>query len=85
MIQQLKDAVSAAIILGVKWAIVILIIGVALLLLAGDYQVVRQRAFNGQQAFEFIQRMNQQQVSQPAVPAVAEPPAPTTTPTPAEK
>ena len=52
---RLKEAAEWAILLGVKCAIVLLLIAAALALSVGDYALTRARAQNGQAAFEFIQ------------------------------
>ena len=54
--ERLRAAVEAGIILGVKWTIVLAAMVYGLATLLGDYSTVRQRALNGQQAFEFIQQ-----------------------------
>lgn len=53
---RLKQAAEEAVVLGVKIVIVCLIIIAAFSVVVGDYAVVRQRALNGQNAFEFIQK-----------------------------
>lgn len=57
----LKDAIEAGVLFGLKWAVGLGIVVLALSWLAGDYFVVRDRAKNGQWAYEFIQRGLQQQ------------------------
>ena len=71
MIERIKLAAIDALVFGVKWAIVLLVFGAAALLIAGDYMVVRQRAYNGQAAFEFIEK--QLEAQKAAQTPVAEP------------
>jgi len=82
MWDDLKSAAREGVLLGVKWAIIAAFVVFAVSMLLGDYIIVRQRAANGQQAFEFIvqqqQRVQQQQqqlqpVSPPANPAEPDP------------
>lgn len=56
-----KDAGREGIVLGVKWSVVLLIVGSALLWLAGDYRIVRQQAQNGQRAFQALSQAAAQQ------------------------
>lgn len=42
--------------LGVKYGIAAIVVLVAISWMLGDYAVVRQRALNGQRAFEFLER-----------------------------
>ena len=53
---RLTVAVQQAIVWGVQAAVVLAIVAFAVLWLAGDYQIVRARAYNGQVAFEWIQQ-----------------------------
>ena len=53
-------AARAGLLLGVKWAVVVLLVSLTLGALAQDYLVVRQQARHGQQAFQYLQ---QQQAS----------------------
>lgn len=52
---RLQAAVEWAVLWGVKIAIVLAIVLMSVSYLVGDYNVVRERALNGQRAFEFIQ------------------------------
>ena len=62
---RLKEAAEWAVLLGVKCAIVLLLIAAALALSVGDYAMTRQRAQNGQAAFEFIQHQIDAQKAAP--------------------
>ncbi len=62
--ERLVTAVQLGILTGVKWAVIIVIVSLALAALSGDYLATRQRAINGQQAAEFIQ--NQLNAAKPA-------------------
>lgn len=53
--ERLRIAVEWAILWGVKIAIVLAIVLISVSYLLGDYNIVRERALNGQRAFEFIQ------------------------------
>lgn len=55
-LDRLRQAAEAGVVLGVKWAIVAAILLVSVSWLLGDYNVVRERAANGQRAFEWIQQ-----------------------------
>lgn len=70
MLERLKQASVDGLVLGVKWAIFVAVLGVALLLIAGDYAVIRGRALNGQVAYEFITKQIEAQKAVP-VPTVA--------------
>lgn len=54
MMNRLKVAAIDGLVVGVKWAIVIAIIGFMLVMLSGDYLVTRQRSIAGQNALDFI-------------------------------
>ena len=56
-----RTAAQEGTVLGVKYGIAVLLTIWAVAWLLGDYSVVRQRALNGQHAFEYIQRVIQQQ------------------------
>lgn len=55
-LDRLREAFESGVILGVKWAIAVglLLIGVSYVL--NDYGIVRERALNGQRAFEYLQQ-----------------------------
>lgn len=55
-LMRLRVAAEDGILWGVKIALVLVFLGTALWMIAGDYSVVRQRALNGQRAFEFLQQ-----------------------------
>lgn len=63
---QLRSAAEWAILAGVKVSIIVALLALTLGYLLNDYNIVRQRAFNGQQAFEFLQQ--QQAAQQKAAP-----------------
>jgi hypothetical protein len=65
---RLRAAAEEGLVLGVKWAIALAAILLGVSLTLGDYNLVRQRAYNGQLAFEALQRVQQQQAPAPAVP-----------------
>lgn len=56
MWQDVKHAGREGIVLGVKYGCAAVIVIVAVSWLLGDYAIVRQRAQNGQSAFEFLQQ-----------------------------
>lgn len=68
MIASLKEAAVAGLLIGVKWAVIIVVIAAALSIFLGDYGVTRQRALNGQKAFEFLAAQPQQQQAAAPVP-----------------
>lgn len=70
MLTKLKDAAEAGLLWGVRIGVALLVMGLLLSWMVGDYTLTRQRAANGQRAFEFIERQLQQQQQQ------ARPPAP---------
>lgn len=76
MIERLKQAAVDALVFGVKWAIVLLVFGAAALLVVGDYLVVRQRAYNGQAAFEYISKQLEAQKTAQTPAVVVEPAKP---------
>lgn len=63
---QVRNAAAAGTVVGVKWAMALLIMLASLAMFLGDYQVLRQRAANGQRAFEFIQQQIEQARAKPA-------------------
>ena len=54
--ERLKTAAADGAVLGVKWAMVLMVLAMMAAVILGDYSLVRQRAANGQQAFDFIQQ-----------------------------
>lgn len=58
---RVKQAAEEGALVGIKIVVVLAIVTAALSVILGDYAIVRQRAMNGQQAFEFIQKMQTQQ------------------------
>lgn len=60
-LERLKGAAQEGILIGVKWAIVLGILGFVVIWAFRDYSIVRARATNGQAAFEFIQKAQAQQ------------------------
>lgn len=61
MLERLKAAAADAVVIGVKWAIIAALVLYAVSLTLGDYLIVRQRAYNGQLAYEAIEAARQQQ------------------------
>ena len=59
--ERLIVVVQEAVLIGVRWSVVLVLSLWALSWALGDYGIVRQRALNGQQAFEFIQQQIAQQ------------------------
>ena len=53
--------VQEAVLIGVRWSVIFVLSLWALSWALSDYGIVRQRALNGQQAFEFIQQQIAQQ------------------------
>ena len=53
---RVKIAAEEAVMIGIKIVVISAIILAAFSVVVGDYSVVRQRAVNGQQAFEFVQK-----------------------------
>ena len=62
--ERLLVAVQESVLLGVKWAITVAFVLFAVAYLLNDYGLVRQRALNGQQAFEFIAQQQQRAAQQ---------------------
>lgn len=70
MLTKLKDAAETGLLWGVRLGVGLLVVGLLLSWLVGDYALTKQRAANGQRAFEFIERgLQQQQQAKPAPPA----------------
>ena len=63
----LKAAARAGIVQGVQWGVAVLIAGSILGWAVSEYRTTRTRAANGQAAFEFLMKA-QQQAAQPAAP-----------------
>ena len=61
---RLRTSAEAGILFTVRWGIVL--VGLCLIgrYIAGDYEIVRGRSYNGQLAYEWMQRV--QQAQQPA-------------------
>ena len=68
---RLRTAAEAGILFGVKWGIVLVGLSMIGRYVAGDYEIVRGRSYNGQLAYEWMLRVQQQQ--QPPVPPRREP------------
>ena len=58
---RLRQAAEDGVLLAVKWGVVVIVLGFLGLWALGDYTLVRQRAYNGQIAFEAIQQAQQRQ------------------------
>ncbi len=69
----LKTAAREGLLLGVKYGVVLLVLGFLILWALGDYAITRQRAVNGQMAFEAIQRAQQQAAAPKPAPETAPP------------
>lgn len=54
MLDRLKTATAEGVLLGVKYGVAAALILVVVSWLLGDYGVVRQRAANGQAAYEYL-------------------------------
>lgn len=67
---KLKRAAIDGLVFGVKWGVVLVVLAMITLVFVGDYQTTRARAFNGQAAFEFIAKA-QQDASRQATPQQA--------------
>ncbi len=65
MMASLKTAAREGLLLGVKYGVVLLVLGFLILWALGDYAITRARATNGQMAFEAIQRAQQQRAAAP--------------------
>lgn len=63
--RRLRAALEEGILWGVKLGLAMVLVIVALSYVFGDYTTTRQRALNGQQAFEFIQRQLAAQAKTP--------------------
>lgn len=63
MTDALRQAAHDGLILGVKWAVAILVMAAALALVAGDYGVVRRQSQNGQRAFDALVQWQQRQAA----------------------
>lgn len=73
---RLKNAAQDGIVWGVKIALAVGLVVVAVSYLLGDYSQTRTRAIKGEQAFTYIQQtLAAQQAAQKAAPA-AKPPSP---------
>jgi len=59
--ERVSTAAQEGLVLGVKWGIALLAVAILILYAISDYNTVRQRAYNGQLAFEAIQRAQAQQ------------------------
>ena len=53
---RLVEAAQEGVLIAAKWAIVLAVVLLTVSYLLNDYGIVRQRALNGQQAFELIQQ-----------------------------
>ena len=63
---RLRDAIESGVIIGVKWALAVGLILIGVSYVLNDYGIVRERALNGQRAFEFLQQqVAQQQKAKP--------------------
>lgn len=58
--QRFKQALADGAVLGVRYAVAILIVLVAVSWVLGDYNIVRQRSQNGQRAFDRLMQLEQQ-------------------------
>ena len=64
MRERLRQAATDGLVLGVKYGVALAVLAAVILLCLGDYGVTRQRAYNGQLAHEYLQKMVQQQQTQ---------------------
>lgn len=64
--ERVKTASVEGLVLGVKWGVALLVWGFLILWALHDYNTVRQRALHGQEAYEFIQKVQAQQAPAPA-------------------
>lgn len=55
-LQRLSVVAQEGVLIGVKWMIALILMLWAVSWSLGDYNIVRQRALSGQQAFDFIQQ-----------------------------
>lgn len=69
MYERFSEAATEGAVLGLKWSIACALVLSMLSWLLGDYNTVRQRALNGQQAFEYIRQVQAQQQQATAKPA----------------
>lgn len=53
---RLRDAIEDGMVIGVKWALAVGLILIGVSYVLNDYGIVRQRAMNGQAAFEYLQQ-----------------------------
>lgn len=70
---RLTVAIQDGLLWGVKLALALGLVVVAISYLLGDYSQTRQRALNGQQAFEFLQRQLAAQTPAPVAPTAPKP------------
>jgi hypothetical protein len=68
--QRVRQAAADGLIFAVKWTVALGAVLFLLLWALKDYNIVRQRAANGQAAYEFIQKAQEQaqKAQQPAKP-----------------
>ena len=64
----LKTAAAEGCVLGVKWAIAVVIVAFTLGWIAQDYQIVRLQARNGEQAWRVMQQQARAAQANAAVP-----------------
>ena len=57
---RLARSAEAGLVQGVRYAVMLFVIALALMLFVGDYQVTRARAEHGEQAYGYILRSQQQ-------------------------
>lgn len=62
-LDRLKSTVEEGLLFGIKWAIAILLIDFSFYFLTTDYLVVRQRAYNGELAYEALVKSQQSQTN----------------------
>lgn len=76
MWDRVKRAAEAGVLLGVQYGIALALMLLAISWMLGDYTLVRQRALNGQQAFEYLQHEITAKQKRSAIEPAVESPAP---------
>lgn len=63
-LSRLRSSVESAIIIGVKYSVLLIVLALTLFLLSADYMVVRQNSVKGAVAFDYINKQLEAQKQQ---------------------